>query len=46
MAEASMLLELFVLDKAFYELGYELDSRPDWVEIPLSGLARLLEGRE
>jgi len=33
----------FEIDKACYELAYELDNRPDWVEIPLAGLSRLLE---
>jgi len=37
------LLDLFLLDKAFYELSYELESRPDWVAIPLMGLSRLLQ---
>ena len=37
------LLEAFVLDKAFYELAYELGNRPDWVDIPLDGLLRLLD---
>jgi maltose alpha-D-glucosyltransferase / alpha-amylase len=32
------LLELFVLDKALYELNYELNNRPDWVRIPLWGI--------
>jgi maltose alpha-D-glucosyltransferase/alpha-amylase len=32
------LLKVFVLDKALYELGYELDNRPDWVRIPLKGI--------
>jgi len=36
-----VLLHAFVLDKAMYELGYELNNRPDWVHIPLSGLLRL-----
>ena len=35
------LLHSFVLDKAMYELGYELNNRPDWVHIPLTGLLRL-----
>jgi maltose alpha-D-glucosyltransferase / alpha-amylase len=41
--ELALLLDLFVLEKALYELGYELSSRPDWVEIPLLGIVRLLE---
>jgi maltose alpha-D-glucosyltransferase/alpha-amylase len=32
------LLDTLVLDKAAYELSYELNNRPDWVEIPLRGL--------
>jgi maltose alpha-D-glucosyltransferase/alpha-amylase len=39
------LLQAFVLDKALYELGYELNSRPDWVHIPLRGLLRIMENR-
>jgi maltose alpha-D-glucosyltransferase/alpha-amylase len=35
------LLSAFMLDKALYELGYELNNRPDWVHIPLTGLLRL-----
>jgi maltokinase len=37
------LLALFELEKAVYELRYELDNRPDWVRIPVTGIARLLE---
>ena len=37
------LLDAFVLDKAFYELVYELNNRPDWVRIPLRGILGLLE---
>ena len=36
------LLRLFVLDKALYELNYELNNRPDWVRIPLRGILDLL----
>ena len=39
--DLDVLLQAFVLDKALYELGYELNNRPDWVHIPLSGLTRL-----
>jgi maltose alpha-D-glucosyltransferase/alpha-amylase len=33
---------MFLLQKAIYEVGYELANRPDWVEIPLSGVCDLL----
>ena len=36
------LLAVFELEKAVYELRYELDNRPDWVKIPVAGIARLL----
>ncbi len=37
------LLAIFELEKAVYELRYELDNRPDWVRIPVAGIVRLLE---
>ena len=37
------LLTIFELEKAVYELRYELDSRPDWVSIPVAGILRMLE---
>jgi maltokinase len=40
------LLTLFELEKAVYELRYELDNRPAWVRIPVAGIARLLEAAE
>jgi maltokinase len=36
--EARALVGVFKLDKALYELAYELDNRPDWVEVPLAAL--------
>ena len=40
-AHRAALLELFLIDKALYELQYELNTRPDWVRIPLRGLTEL-----
>jgi maltokinase len=37
------LLAVFELEKAVYELRYELDNRPDWVRIPAAGIERLME---
>jgi maltose alpha-D-glucosyltransferase/alpha-amylase len=37
------LLRLFELEKVLYELRYELGNRPDWVQVPLSGLLAMLE---
>ena len=35
------LLALFELEKALYELRYEMDNRPDWVGVPLAGIVGL-----
>jgi maltose alpha-D-glucosyltransferase / alpha-amylase len=40
--ETQSVLELHLLEKAIYELGYELNNRPTWVGIPLQGLSGLL----
>ncbi|HEY1465807.1 MAG TPA: maltose alpha-D-glucosyltransferase [Acidimicrobiales bacterium] len=37
------LLDFFLLEKAVYELGYEANSRPDWVDIPARGVLDILE---
>jgi maltose alpha-D-glucosyltransferase/alpha-amylase len=34
-------LDLFMIEKALYEVRYELDNRPDWVDIPLGALQRI-----
>jgi maltose alpha-D-glucosyltransferase/alpha-amylase len=36
------LLRAFRLEKAIYELRYELVHRPDWAGIPLAGIRRIL----
>lgn len=41
--EVHMLLDVFLLEKAVYELSYELNNRPTWAPIPLRGLLRLLD---
>jgi trehalose synthase-fused probable maltokinase len=42
-APTRQLLAVFELEKAVYELRYELNNRPDWVAIPVAGIARLLD---
>jgi maltose alpha-D-glucosyltransferase/alpha-amylase len=39
------LLRAFTLDKAMYELSYELNNRPDWVRIPLAGIRKIMESQ-
>ena len=40
--ERRFLLEYCLLEKAIYELGYELNSRPKWTIIPLKGIANIM----
>jgi maltokinase len=42
-ASTGRLLAVFELEKAVYELRYELDNRPAWIGIPVAGIARMLE---
>jgi maltokinase len=39
----AQLLSVFELEKAVYELRYELNNRPEWIGIPVAGILRLLE---
>lgn len=41
--EIDFLLKYCLLEKAVYELGYELNSRPRWAVIPLTGIASIME---
>ncbi len=45
-AETHALLDLFLLEKALYEIEYELTNRPTWSHIPLEATLRILEQRE
>ncbi len=40
---AQDILDLFILEKALYEVVYEVSNRPDWVAIPVNGMARLVD---
>ena len=40
--DRDVLLRAFIVDKALYQVGYELNNRPEWVHIPLIGLLRLI----
>jgi maltose alpha-D-glucosyltransferase/alpha-amylase len=40
--EIEVLLDALLLEKAVYELGYELNNRPDWVKIPIQGIRQLM----
>jgi maltose alpha-D-glucosyltransferase/alpha-amylase len=39
---ADRVLDFFLLEKAFYEIGYELSHRPEWLRVPLAGILRIL----
>jgi maltose alpha-D-glucosyltransferase/alpha-amylase len=41
--ELSVLLHSLLIEKALYELRYELGNRPDWLRIPARGIRTLLE---
>jgi len=46
LAQATGLLRLFVIEKALYEIGYELANRPDWTDIPLAGVLAIVDGAD
>jgi maltose alpha-D-glucosyltransferase/alpha-amylase len=43
--ELKTLLEANLINKALYELGYELNNRPAWLKIPLQGILQLMASR-
>jgi maltose alpha-D-glucosyltransferase/alpha-amylase len=44
--QLKILLDAFLLDKALYEVSYELNNRPEWVGVPLQGILQLMETGE
>jgi maltose alpha-D-glucosyltransferase/alpha-amylase len=40
--ERRRVFDAFLLQKALYEVAYELNNRPDWVRIPLRGILSLV----
>ncbi|MEJ2648771.1 MAG: hypothetical protein P8016_10235, partial [Sedimentisphaerales bacterium] len=40
-----LLLGVFLLEKSIYEVGYELNNRPNWLAIPLRGVQQLSKGK-
>ncbi|GGH09352.1 trehalose synthase [Alsobacter metallidurans] len=43
-ATRTALLRLQLLSKALYEVGYEADNRPEWIDIPVRGVLSILDG--
>jgi maltose alpha-D-glucosyltransferase / alpha-amylase len=43
--ELRLLLDAYLLEKAVYELGYELNNRPSWARIPLQGILQTVSAR-
>jgi len=44
--DLQILIETFLLQKAVYELNYELNNRPDWVTVPLRGIKAIMKSAE
>ncbi len=42
-ARLTTLLHTYLLEKALYEVGYEMQNRPAWIPVPLEGIERVLE---
>jgi predicted trehalose synthase len=42
--QADAVLELCIIEKALYEVLYEIANRPDWISIPIAGLLAMIDG--
>jgi len=42
--DLQVMLKVYLLEKAVYELAYELNHRPEWIMLPIKGIKDLLEG--
>ena len=40
--DAERVLNFFLIEKAFYEIEYEMAHRPDWLRVPVTGMLRIL----
>ncbi len=43
--DAGIVLDVYLLEKAFYELKYEMNNRPAWIHIPLAGIIDIIDRR-
>jgi maltose alpha-D-glucosyltransferase / alpha-amylase len=44
--EFDLMLSVHMLEKAIYELGYELNNRPNWVDVPIAGILQIVKPEE
>ncbi len=44
--DPGFVLDVFLLEKAFYELKYEMHNRPDWIHIPLAGIVDIIDKKK
>jgi len=44
--DLEILLQTFLLQKAIYELNYEVNNRPSWVVVPLNGIKAIMNKSE
>ena len=44
--EFNLMLSVHTLEKAIYELGYELNNRPNWVDVPIAGILQIVKPEE